>query len=363
LPVAQITRVADVTWLDDLGIPTAQAIRPASLTLTVSQGKGATIDAARVSAAMEALELWHAEHVPPDRVAISPAELADELTYDPATLPLAVESLYHPHAEMAWVRGTALHSGRQTWLPRSAVLLDATADDRYQPPLFESSSNGLASGNTLAEATLHGLYELLERDALARASAQGAARWLNLATVDDPHCCRLIKCMGVRDNRLSVLDVTADEQLPTYWAQLSSSGLSASFAGSGAHLDPAVALSRALTEAAQSRLTAIAGSRDDLPASVYRALGQPWVDATDQQDSLADAEETVAFTRRHDGATGRLGDDLDRVLGIVLSATGVEPVAARLRRPGCDLAVVRVHAPGLLYDPTIDNRAPRLRRS
>lgn len=37
------------------------------------------------------------------------------------------------------------------------------------------------------------------------------------------------------------------------------------FTGVGCHNDPAIALCRALIEAAQNRLTAISGARDDLP--------------------------------------------------------------------------------------------------
>lgn len=59
LGAAGITRVADLTWLDDLGIPTVQAVRPASLTLSVSQGKAVTYRAAQVSAVMESMENWH----------------------------------------------------------------------------------------------------------------------------------------------------------------------------------------------------------------------------------------------------------------------------------------------------------------
>src|SRR6185312_11999744 len=47
--------------------------------------------------------------------------------------------------------------------------------------------------------------------------------------------------------------------------------------GSGVHSSVGVALSRAVTEAAQSRLTAISGSRDDLnqlPARVWQEAGR-----------------------------------------------------------------------------------------
>lgn len=85
LAPAGITGVADVTWLDCLGIPTVQAVRPASLTLSVSQGKAASYRAAQVSAVMESLEeplrpgppptvwsrRWRQRWAPPTSVAAS----------------------------------------------------------------------------------------------------------------------------------------------------------------------------------------------------------------------------------------------------------------------------------------------------
>src|SRR5579859_7958426 len=53
-----VTRLADVTRLDRIGIHTWQAIRPTSKTLTVSQGKGMSDTLAQVSALMESIELW-----------------------------------------------------------------------------------------------------------------------------------------------------------------------------------------------------------------------------------------------------------------------------------------------------------------
>src|SRR5688500_3384005 len=52
-----VTRVADITRLDTIGIPTYQAIRPTSRTLAVSQGKGVVPELAKLSAMMEAIEL------------------------------------------------------------------------------------------------------------------------------------------------------------------------------------------------------------------------------------------------------------------------------------------------------------------
>ena len=65
LPRFGITRVADVTGLDVLGVPVAMAVRPLAATLSVSQGKGATYTHAAVSAAMEAIEVWHPRRCDP----------------------------------------------------------------------------------------------------------------------------------------------------------------------------------------------------------------------------------------------------------------------------------------------------------
>ena len=61
LPQMGITRIANVTGLDVIGIPVAQAIRPNAKGLSISQGKGADLDCARVSAAMESVEGYHGE--------------------------------------------------------------------------------------------------------------------------------------------------------------------------------------------------------------------------------------------------------------------------------------------------------------
>ena len=51
-----ITRVGELTGLDELGLPIAFATRPNSFTLSVSLGRGLDRDSALISAAMEAAE-------------------------------------------------------------------------------------------------------------------------------------------------------------------------------------------------------------------------------------------------------------------------------------------------------------------
>ncbi|MFC6544829.1 YcaO-like family protein [Nonomuraea salmonea] len=82
-----VTRVADITRLDTVGIPTFQAIRPASRTLAVSQGKGVTPDLARLSAIMESIELWHVEQSLPPDVTAPRANAGSATTSTPSSPP------------------------------------------------------------------------------------------------------------------------------------------------------------------------------------------------------------------------------------------------------------------------------------
>src|SRR5262245_6982117 len=89
-----ITRCTAVTQLDTLHVPTYCAIRPDGLVLQVSNGKGLTEVAAQVSALMEAIELYHAEHPLPERLRRT-----------------SVAALRHAGAELLWPADIAGFSG------------------------------------------------------------------------------------------------------------------------------------------------------------------------------------------------------------------------------------------------------------
>ena len=57
LPRFGITRVANITGLDRIGIPVWISVRPHGRSLSVAQGKGLTPELAQASAVMESIEL------------------------------------------------------------------------------------------------------------------------------------------------------------------------------------------------------------------------------------------------------------------------------------------------------------------
>ncbi|MFF5447860.1 YcaO-like family protein [Streptomyces sp. NPDC012888] len=340
LPYYGVTRVADVTGLDDIGIPVFQAVRPSARTVSVSQGKGLTADAARVSAAMEAVELWHAENLP-----ATPATAAAEqlgLPYPLTGLDLAEGSFVHPGLPLPWLDGEGLLGGTVVPVPEPAVRLDHTYRAEWTPPLFRTTSNGLASGNTVAEATAHALAELCERDSLARLRTRPRTDWQRLdpGTVDDPDCRDLLERYAAA--RVTVDIVVADLEPACFEVRIRSEAHPVTYTGAGCHLDPAIALSRALTEAAQSRLTAITGARDDLPPLLYGAAAHP---AAGGREDLG----TGLLGWWNAPAWGDFDADVRTLAETVAARTGYEPVRVVLPSP-TGVPVVKVIAPGLAFD-------------
>lgn len=261
-----ITRVADVTSLDSLGIPVYQVVRPASRNLSVSQGKAVTHAAARVSGTMEAIELWHAEdleHLVQVTLPLREMQYANPLAVE--TFKWRPDSRLLDAVPMAWLEATSLTRNRLGWLPRQMLELDFTVPRTLRPQPFHLTSNGLASGNCREEALVHSLCELIERHGLYLAHSGGRPRVpLDLESIEADYCLDLIRRIRGAGMRCAAHDLTWEVGVPTIVVDLVARDLPNVWRGAGCHPDPSVALSRALTEAAQSRLTYISGARDDL---------------------------------------------------------------------------------------------------
>lgn len=372
-----ITRVGMLTGLDRIGLPVAMAVRPNGRALAVAQGKGVTSAAAKVSAIMEAAEAFHAEAVtgPLRRAAFR--ELSDAV--DPLKLPRAAfaDASDPAAARFLWIAGTDLGSGCERWVPYELIHADYTVP-AAEPARFQATTSGLAAGNVEVEAQLHALYEAIERDAIACWREGGgpgsAGRALDLAATGDDEIAALLDRITAAEIDVAAWDVTSDIGIATVIALLLPKGTGADAVeaelGSGCHLDPDVALSRALTEAAQTRLTRISGARDDFEPRSYGSEVR--------RRRRVEAREWLALARRRpvpwaafrDGLRRHPSEDLDADLGTVLAglnAAGFDEVVwVDLARPDIGLPVGRIVVPGLegpwlpgLYTPGERARARR----
>lgn len=339
-----ITRIADVTGLDIIGIPVAVAYRPLSRTLSVSQGKGHSLLLAKISAVMESVEMWHAEYACPAPVhaAASAADLG--LTYQLKDLDHHDGSLVHQGTPVPWISATGTVTGRSTFVPRDSVLLKSSTGGRWEPRGVRVASNGLASGNTFAEAALHALYEVMERDSLSSLSAAPGDSRISVRTssIDDPVAAPLLERITASGVFLDVALVPNRWGIPCFAAFVWSEDFAVLTAGSGAHSSTSVALSRAITEAVQSRLTLINGSRDDLTAA-YSHIRRGSTARPHHNPTSAHYADAVA---PHQHTFKDIDEELKWACTAVTDLTGHEPMTVDLSTCG-DFSVVKVICPGL----------------
>jgi YcaO-like protein with predicted kinase domain len=353
MPRMGITRVANVTGLDRIGVPVVMVVRPNARSIAVSQGKGLALDAARASGLMEAAELWHAERIDLPLRLCSYEELSKtQPVVDVDALPRVEDSRFEPSLRLLWIEGRDLLSSRALWLPYETVHTDYTLPLPPGSGCFPASSNGLASGNHLLEAIVHGICEVIERDATTlwhRLDEPARARTrLDLGTVDDQACREVLSRLEQAGFAVAAFETTTDVGVPAFRCAILDENRPQAHGGIGAGCHPArgIALLRALCEAVQVRMTYISGSRDDLEAKEFRraAMAQRLCGL---RALMRAGDGGRAFAEVPDRDFPGLADDLDWLLER-LRAVGVREVAVvDLTRPEMGLPVVRVVIPGL----------------
>lgn len=361
LPQMGITRIADVTGLDTIGIPVVTVCRPLSKAVSVAQGKGASLTAAKVSGAMEAIETFHAETIAKPLRYCSFKEISrfaaqqDHLVISVENLPKLNVSEFTENKPMLWIEGTDLLSAKPIWVPYEVTHCDFSLPLPPGSGAFIMSTNGLASGNNQLEAIIHGIYEVIERDATSlwqlKLREQINQTQINLQSITDSNCKLLIEKIQSAGIKIAIWDTTTDIGIPCFYCTIMAEEADAlrplyPASGAGCHVDKNIALSRAITEAAQTRLTQISGSRDDVSMHEYHASQQAdyqrrvarWLDASPEQKDFADIPHW-----HHDTLNEDLQLQLER-----LQSVGVTQIAAiDLRQDEFNISVARVVIPGL----------------
>ena len=346
VPAAGITRVADITNLDRIGIPVFSCIRPTAEdgAITVYNGKGATVEESRISAIMEGIERYSAEaHDRDIRVALFQELEGREPVINPVDLILPEGAVTDRF--MSWYQGYDIVNNKTLWIPAFAVFHPVPPRHRG---VFRTNTNGLASGNTIEEAIFHALSEVIERDAWSLVETTrntGPA----IVGIDDPVIQDMQKKFADAQVEVTIRDITSDIGIPTIAAVADDVLLkdpSLLTIGIGTHTSARIAVMRALTEVAQSRLTQIHGAREDTTiADLRKKMGYErakringyWyrdngtvdyktIPSSDTDDFLKDINNIIAALEKQ---------GLDRVIVVDLT------------REEIGIPVVRVIVPGL----------------
>ena len=353
VPDAGITRVADITDLDRIGIPVYSCIRPAAAegAISVYNGKGGTEAEAKVAGIMEGIERYSAEAVPRDLAPYSYADmrLRGEKPIDPESLILPVTT--DSTQEIPWVKGFDLVDKEEVSVPFCAVV---HPNPYYMPTLFRSSSNGVASGNTLEEAIFYALTEVIERDSwsLVETTRNTGKKLTDLP----PRAAEMAEKFAKAGVEVTLRNITSDTGIPTIAAvaddvQMKDPRLL--MIGMGTHTNPEIAMIRALSEVAQSRATQIHGAREDATIAQFReVMGYDRVKRINAYWFRGDEYEPASAIKSC--ASDDFKTDIEEIVSR-LAACGLDRViVCDLTDPEIQIPVVRVIVPGMECF-TIDN--------
>jgi ribosomal protein S12 methylthiotransferase accessory factor len=348
-----ITRVANVTGLDRIGLPVVMVSRPNSRSVAVSQGKGLDLDAAKASGVMEAAETYHAERISHPLKFASHLDLCGSHNLlDVDGLPRISESRFHQALRMLWIEGHDVVSGEDLWLPYEVVHANYTLPLPPGSGCFVAGTNGLASGNHLLEAVCHGLAEVIERDSTSiwnrlDKPARDRTR-IDLDGIDDPDCRGVLDILYKAGLTVAVWETTTDIGVPSFYCMIIDDRRGKTHLGAGAGCHPArqIALLRALTEAVQVRTTYIIGARDDLSPDEYTDRGVA-LKARQAKALMTSSEAGRAFGDGPDHASSTFEADVTWMLDRVQAVGIAQVIVVDLTRSQIGLPVVRVVVPGL----------------
>ena len=349
-----ITRIGDITGLDRIGIPVMQTVRPLSLSNSVTQGKGICAEAAAVSAILESAECFFAERLTHFATVLASAE---SLAINPSSFALHLAEDCPPSwasEDLAWTEATDLLSGAPKMIPLGLVHTAYVHPPPRQDAYFHASTSGLAVAFNRHDAVLHGLLECVERDALARANrTHGFFQRFRIdpGTINDRHLGDLLDRMRSAGLLVGLWQGQGTSSVSVIWCHLLEEELGPATLipfpaeGSAAGLDPARAACRAIEEAAQSRLAAISGAREDITRLTYPKYPD-WGLIEAHRRLLRDGPHPIDF-----GALPMVDEGDDWLASLVrsASASGLSSILVSEldTAPFPDLSAVKVFVPGL----------------
>jgi ribosomal protein S12 methylthiotransferase accessory factor len=266
---AGISEVRDITELDVLGVPVFVSVRPQARGEAFTFGKGLRSVDAEVGAYMEALEFYFAEPGIGDVSThwgsardVAGHERADDAILDFVPLLQREVDLDGP---LLLALSRDLESGAECAIPAELIYYPAP---EVGQSLFGSSTNGLASGNSVLEATIQALLELIERDIWSFEFVRNVSKLVEAASLPDG-VSEIVGRAEQNGLQLKVRTIPNDYGIPFFAAfvfDLNNPSRKTFNGGWACDLDRDRALIRAVNEAAQSRVAFIHGGRK-APAS------------------------------------------------------------------------------------------------
>ncbi len=358
LKIAGITRLTEITHLDRIGIPVFSAIRPTAQEGSVSiyAGKGATVEQAKASAMMEGFERYSGERqeIDKERMKISSFnEIENGIKPQDLLLPKNLNYSNINNIQLEWIEAKDIINEEDVYVPSNAIFhpyIPNKNESSNPVTLFKGNTNGLASGNILEESVLHGIFEVIERDAWSifeitkRNKKEIDKKSINNEIIQD-----LLNKFEKEGIKIKLINLTADLDIPTIAASADDTLLKDAALltlGVGTHLNPEIAVIRALTEVAQSRATQIHGTREDtIRADFMRKTGYEHMKKINKH-YFNEEDEKIKLNDIEDKSSNTIKKDIETCVEEIQKVNLNQVLFTNLTRNEIGIDVARVVIPG-----------------
>ena len=325
-----------------------------------STGKGRTVPQARASALGEAIERYCSQYEgyetrfratfteiggvaihPYDLMGFSERQYRDREAWREKGDTAYVPDPYDAARPIDWSPAWSLTQDRWRLIPSAFAYYAYPREGGGD--VCRGCSNGVAAGNCLEEAVMQGVFELVERDAMAMWWYHKLRKpALDLRDFESPFVSAVGAAMNQKGMLLEVLDLTTDLGIPVFSANLFNRGEELHFKsiGLGCHRDPRIALERAVSELGQS------WTIPDWDAYSLKFQKTPL-----SRECFLQADHNQTPKRYSDFSSERRDDFLDDIEDVkrLLSERGLELLVIDLTRPDIGFPVARVIIPGIVH--------------
>lgn len=256
-----------------------------------------------------------------------------------------------------WTKGIELNERKETWVPTDLVYLTPSFNNKY--PIRDIVSTGLATGSSIEDATVRGLLECIERDAVV-------IMWQNkipfpivdLLSIKNKKITDVIKIIKSMNLQITILDITTDINVPTYFTIIKNNRVPYLSVGASCDFNPVTALYKSITEAAALYNLSVKRKVDnqlyhnpDTPIdnmeahSDYFALNQ--IELMNENLSFLFEGKIIDFKEMNPKIINNYSDLIKRLDELEINTYSIDLTTSDIRSVG--LHVVRVVAPRLAF--------------
>lgn len=272
-----ITRLADITNFSRIDLPVWIGIRPNAKCLSQSAGKGLTSESSMLSALMEGIEVSYAENVETKEAVLADARIGAINGYKCInTDDYPTRKIIKAKDDIRWIPIEKIDEDEKVYAPYEILSLDFTRhrSEGPGPKKMISTSNGVASGENITEATVSALLEVVERHSITvKMRMAKKYRKLDLSEYKSIHINNVLNRIEKGGGNIMLFDSTVVEGIYAVEAiQWSDDNSIPITHGMGASLSLETAILRAILEANQASTIMLSGSRDDMTKSMYTTV-------------------------------------------------------------------------------------------